>query len=163
MLARFRGVRAVGTLPAAAGATRRRRSSRSFRPRSQLTHEPATGSEIVVVATRADGVTAGRDGRRPRSAVANPALARVDGHDALSRRRRRDDACRPSTTVNRRRRRWPVKDAAVDRPDQLQARRDAGLHAVRLQHRQLPRRGPRQGRISTCRCSASIPTATTSG
>ena len=32
-------------------------------------------------------------------------------------------------------------------PDQLQARRDAGLHARRLQHRQLPRRGARQGRL----------------
>ena len=32
-------------------------------------------------------------------------------------------------------------------PDQLQARRDAGLHESRLQHRRLPRRGPRQGRV----------------
>ena len=40
-----------------------------------------------------------------------------------------------------------VKDAKVDPPDQLQARRDAGLHAGRLQHRELPRRGPRQGRL----------------
>ena len=31
--------------------------------------------------------------------------------------------------------------------DQLSTRRDAGLHAGRLQHRQLPRRGPRQGRL----------------
>ena len=31
--------------------------------------------------------------------------------------------------------------------DQLSARRDAGLHARRLQHGQLPRRSPRQGRL----------------
>ena len=40
-----------------------------------------------------------------------------------------------------------VKDASKDRADQLQARRDADLHAGRLQHRRLPRRGPRQGRL----------------
>ena len=40
-----------------------------------------------------------------------------------------------------------VKDAQGRPADQLQARRDAGVHAGRLQHRRLPRRGPRQGRL----------------
>ena len=66
---------------------------------------------------------------------------------ALPGGRRRDDARGRSTRARRRRfRSWSSRPTA-DRPISFQARRDAGLHAGRLQHRQLPRRGPRQRRL----------------
>ena len=45
--------------------------------------------------------------------------------------------------------------------DQLSARRDARLHARRLQHGQLPRRGPRQGRLPPVAVRLRSRTATT--
>ena len=121
------------------------RHRRSFRRRRQPRHRRDRQS-VVVQSTQPDGITrdvtaeAQLHPRRPR--------AREGRRQRPPPRRRRRDAPSASrfdgqtVTVP-----VTVKDAAGRPPDQLQARRDAGLHAVRLQHRQLPRRGPRQGRL----------------
>ena len=117
----------------------------------------------------------GLSARRPADDQRRPADVRRRGHSARRRDRRRDrrgqgHAGRSGTwpgSMATRSIRWPTahdpvrssikarRSACRSRSsqarrraaDQLQARRDAGLHAGRLQHRQLPRRGPRQGRL----------------
>ena len=101
--------------------------------------------QIVVVATRPDGVTEDVTAKA-KLTVADGRIARIENGDALSDRQRPDHAAGPI-------RRSIGRDAAGGagrgrRPaDQLPPGRHAGLHAGRLQHRQLPRFGPRQGRL----------------
>ena len=100
---------------------------------------------VVVQATFADGIT--RDVTKEAVMTpANPALVRRDGDDLPPGRRRRDEL---DGRLRRPGGHGPGQGRAGRGPaaDQLPARRDAGLHEGRLQHRQLPRRRPRQGRV----------------
>ena len=100
---------------------------------------------IVVQATYADGIT--RDVTREASITpANPALLKRDGATFYPVA---DGATTLAVAFGGQTVTVPVKvaQATVAAAAQLPARRDAGLHAGRLQHRELPRRGPRQGRL----------------
>ena len=127
-------------------ATLRRRGSSCIPPDIQLTHSRDRQSFIVVAHPRRRR-DPGRHGTA-KATLADPALARIEGHTLVPAGRRHDHAGDCSIRPKRR--------AAGDRQrrhgraaDQLQARRDAGLHAGRLQHRQLSRRRPRQGWVQS--------------